>query len=203
MRRTMRTMVAAASLAVMCVTSAAVMAQEKEKAEALLTPPEMDEWAKYAQPGEHHRHMAKTVGTWKTHGKMWVAPGAPPQESDGTMTVKSLLGGRFFQSEYRGTFNGEPFEGIGVDGYDVYRQKHVSTWIDSMGTMLLMFEGTCSEGGKVVDMKATFEDAATKKPSYMRWVSREKDDNTMVMESFSPGPDGKEMKNMEIVYTRK
>lgn len=180
----------------------ALAADQKTKPAAPQMPPDMAEWMKYGQPGEHHKHMAKMVGTWKAHTKMWPAPGAPPEEGDGTMTVEEVLDGRFFKSEFKGTFMGQPFEGMGLDGYDNYKQKHVGTWVDTMGTMILQFEGTCSEGGKKMEMRAPFDDVMTKKRSYMRSVSMWKDDKTVVMESYSPGPDGKEIKNMEITYTR-
>jgi hypothetical protein len=167
-------------------------------------PPEMAEMMKLANPGEHHAHMAKMVGTWKYHGKFWMDPSAPPQEGDGTMVVKSVLDGRFFTSEIKSTtpFMGMTFEGLSLDGYDNMKKKHIGTWADSMGTMIMSFEGSCSQGGKVQEMKSVFDDPMTKKPSYMRSVTTWKDDKTMVMESWMPGPDGKEMKMMEIVYTR-
>jgi len=182
--------------------AAALAAEEKGKQTGQAMPPEMADWMKLAQPGEHHKHMAMMAGDWKVHSKMWMAPGAPPEEGDGSATVRPILDGRFFLSEFRGTVMGQPFQGMGLDGYDNYKQKHVGTWIDSMGTMILSFEGSCSEGGKVMEMKGTFEDPTTRKPSYMRMVSRFKDDKTILFESFTPGPDGKETKNMEMVYTR-
>lgn len=188
--------------AVLAMWAGRALAAEKGKQPAQAMPPEMAEMMKLAEPGAHHQHMAKMVGSWKTHGKFWMAPDAPPEESDGSVTVKPALDGRFFLSDFHGTFMGQPFHGMGMDGYDNFKQKHVGTWADSMGTMILYFEGTCSEGGRVVEMKGTFDDPMTKKPSYMRMVSRVKDDKTMLLESYSPGPDGKEIKTMEIVYAR-
>src|SRR5262245_49829901 len=87
----------------------ALAAEGKGAQPAQGMPPEMAEMMKLAQPGEHHQHMAKMVGTWKAHTKFWMAPGAPAQEGDGTMTVKPALDGRFFVSEVQGTFMGQPF----------------------------------------------------------------------------------------------
>jgi hypothetical protein len=167
-------------------------------------PPEMAEMMKLAQPGDHHKHMAKMVGNWTYKGKFWMAPGAPPEEGVGTMTAKPALDGRFIMTEVHSTtpMMGMNFHGMGFDGYDNMKQKHVGTWADNMGTMIMHFEGTCSDGGKVQEMKSVFEDPMTKKPSYMREVFTWKDERTVVMEAFVPGPDGKEMKAMEIVYTR-
>lgn len=174
---------------------------EKE-AEPQGMPPEMAEYMKLAEPGEHHAHLAKMVGSWKAHSKFVMAPGAPPEESDGTMTVKAVLDGRFFVSEFRGTMMGKPFHGLGLDGYDNAKKRHVATWADSMGTMIVWFEGTCSQGGKVLEMRSSFEDPVTGKPTSMRAVTTWKNDDTLHWEMFAPGPDGKEMKMGEILYTR-
>lgn len=202
MTRIQGSVVALCGALIVGVLGVALAADEKAKTAAPQMPPDMAEWMKYAQPGEHHKHMAKMVGTWKAHTKSWMAPGAPPEESDGTMTVTAVLDGRFFESVFKGTIMGQTFEGIGLDGYDMFKQKHVGTWADTMGTMILQFEGTCSDGGKRSEMRATFDDPMTKKRSYMRSVNTWKDEKTVVMESYSPGPDGKEIKNMEITFTR-
>jgi len=202
MNRGSRLHVSILALALLSMTGWAYAADEKKPA-APEMPPEMAEYMKLAQPGEHHAHMAKMVGSWKAHSKFVMAPGAPPEESDGTMTARAVLDGRFFLSEYSSTMMGQPFNGIGMDGYDNYKKKHVSIWADSMGTMVLMFEGTCTQGGKVTEMRARFEDPVTKKMTDMRTLTTVKDDNTILFEMFGPGQDGKETRMGEITYTRK
>jgi len=32
---------------------------------------------------------------------------------------------------------------MSIDRYDNQKQKYVGVWIDTMGTMMLQFEGTC------------------------------------------------------------
>ena len=39
---------------------------------------------------------------------------------------------------------GQPFSGVGIDGYDNLRKKYVTTWIDTMGTGIFSMEGTAS-----------------------------------------------------------
>jgi len=41
-----------------------------------------------------------------------------------------------------GVMNGMPYIGHGLDGYDTNKKKFVSTWVDSMGTELMLMEGT-------------------------------------------------------------
>jgi len=110
-------------------------------------------WAQ--QEGEHHEHMARSVGKWKTVAKMWQMPGAPPTESEGTSEVVAVMDGRYFKTTYDGTFMGQPFNGMGIDGYDNIRKKHVGSWIDTMGTGIMNYEGTCSDDHKVLTIDAT------------------------------------------------
>ena len=48
-----------------------------------------------------------------------------------------ILGGRYLEQRYEGTMMGQPFSGIGVTGFDNYKKKFVSTWVDSMGTAIM------------------------------------------------------------------
>jgi hypothetical protein len=41
----------------------------------------MEMMAKYSTPGEEHKKLQNFVGTWDTTAKMWMDPGATPQES--------------------------------------------------------------------------------------------------------------------------
>jgi hypothetical protein len=97
---------------------------------------------------------------------------------------------------------GSPFNGIGFTGYDNNTKKYVSTWMDSMSTGILFFEGTADAGGKTITQKSRYNDPA-KGPAEWRSVTRIVDDNTEIFEMFNSVKGGKEEKMMEITYTRK
>ena len=59
------------------------------------------------------------------------------------------LGGRFLEERVQSSFMGQPFSGIGYTGYDNVKKKYVSTWMDNMGTMIMVMEGTPDPAGKV------------------------------------------------------
>jgi len=80
------------------------------------------EWVQYSTPGAEHKALEQFVGTWDTSVKMWMAPGAQPQESTGTAENKMTLGGRFLEQHYEGTMMGQPFTGMGYTGYDLYKK---------------------------------------------------------------------------------
>jgi len=164
--------------------------------------PAMAAMMKLAAPGEHHQHLAKLAGDWKTAGKFWMVPGAPPDESSGTMHFEPILGGRFMQSHYKGAMMGMAFAGIGLDGYDNLKQKHIGMWIDNMGTMMMTFEGTCTDGGKVTTTTSSFTDPATGQAMTMKSVVTLVDANKMLFEAFMKPAGGEFSKSLEITYTR-
>jgi hypothetical protein len=193
------------ALAVLLVFCFALAAQQEQPAPP--TPEQMDAMmkdymAKYGTPGEHHEHLKATEGRWKTVTKVWAAPGAPVQESKGTAVHKMVMGGRYIDVSYKGDFFGQPFEGSGRAGYDRYQKKYVDTWGDSMGTMIMVSEGTCSEGGKKRTMTAKYDDPFTGKPTVMRSVFTIQDPDRFLLEMYTQAGSDPEFKMMEIHHTR-
>jgi hypothetical protein len=162
----------------------------------------MDVYTKLGTPGGPHKGLARMAGSWITKIKSWTEPNKPPMESAGTCEQKMLLGGRFLQQEFTGDMMGSPFTGIGVTGYDNHTKKYASTWIDSMGTAILVFEGTGSADGKTITQESRYDDPI-KGPMKWRSVTRIVGDNTYVFEMYGTDKRGKEEKMMEITYTRK
>lgn len=162
----------------------------------------MSEWMAYATPGEMHKALAKDAGTWTAEMTMWMTPDAPPQKSTGTSTNKMIMGGRYQQSSFKGDFGGMPFEGQGTVGYDNAKKAYVSTWLDNMGTGIMVMEGTYDAANKAINFTGKSVDASGKQCS-MREVFKLVDDKTQVMEMYVTYPGGKEYKNMEITFKRK
>src|SRR4030095_9819310 len=78
---------------------------------------------------ENHKLLADMNGNWNYNIKMWMspAPNAKPQESKGTATRKSAMGGRYFTMDVTGKLQmpGEDgkmkdmqFKGLALEGYD-------------------------------------------------------------------------------------
>jgi hypothetical protein len=152
-------------------------------------------------PGEHHEHMKKLVGNFDYTIKMWMDPSQPPQESTGKRSAEMILGGRYLVEKFTGTFMGMPFEGIGTLAYDNVQKKYVSTWIDNMGTGVMTSTGSC-DGKGAWNMSGDMADPMSGAMVKTRSVTKVVDDNTLVMEMYMPGADGKEFKMMEITARR-
>ncbi len=155
---------------------------------------------KAATPGEQHKMLMKMVGNWDVTTKMWMDPSQPPTETKGTAEVKSILDGRFTQSTFNGSFMGKPFAGVGIDGYDNVKKKFVGAWIDSMGTGICRSEGDEKAGTMTSNMTCT--DPMTGKDNVMKMVMKWEGDKKFT-EEFIEKKGGKEVKTMEITYTKK
>jgi hypothetical protein len=162
----------------------------------------MEVYRNLGTPAAPHEMLAGMAGTWSARMESRPEPSGPLMESSGTSVLKMILGGRFLQQEFSGDMMGSPFNGIGVTGFDNHTKKYVSTWMDSMGTAILFFEGTGSADGKAFTQECRHDDPI-KGPMKWRSVTRIVDDNTHLFEMYSTGMSGKEEKMMEITYTRK
>jgi hypothetical protein len=163
----------------------------------------MEKWMAAATPGAPHKSIASMAGTWTAKVSSWMKPGDPPMVSEGTSEQKMILDGRFLEQRFTGSIMGQPFHGLGHSGYDNFKKKYVSTWMDTMGTMVLVMEGTADGTGKVVTYTGTMDDVTTGKPAKIKSVMTVIDPDHHQFEMWGPDPTGKVYKTMEIHYHRK
>ena len=163
-----------------------------------------------AKPGDNHKILADMVGTWSYKVKFWMAPDAPPSESSGTTVYKSIMGGRYVIGDVSGKMempgaDGKmkkvEFKGMSIDAYDNVKQKFISTWIDNMGTGIIMLEGSYDPATQSLTYTGTAE-MMPGMTSKVRQVVKVADKNQHSMEYYEDRGQG-EMKTMEINYTRK
>ncbi|MDO9119751.1 MAG: DUF1579 domain-containing protein [Nitrospira sp.] len=199
----MRIMKLAITTLCILLTISPALAKDKKAEKKMHQQAMMELWQKLAQPGEPHKLFAGLAGSWTTTTKEWMEPGKPPTESTGTAEMKMLLDGRFLYQEYNAQMMGQPFSGIGIDGYDNVTKKYVTAWIDTMGTGIFMMEGTAGADGKTITLKGSHPEPGGGKMSH-RAVWKIQDANNQTFEMYGThGHGGKEMKFLEIVYTRK
>ena len=156
----------------------------------------------YSTPGDIHKMLAKSSGDWTATVTMWMQPGASPVSSAASCTSEMILGGRYLQSKNSGNFMGQPFEGVGLTGYDNAKKMFVSTWIDNMGTGIMTMTGVWDDASKSIKYSGSMVDPMSGKDIPVREIWRFVDDNTQIMEMYSIMGD-KEFKNMEVKYVRK
>jgi hypothetical protein len=190
---------AALALAPGAGAAAAQTAADKAKADEATA---MEAWMKLNAPGKAHQVLAGMAGSWDMEVKAWMAPGAPPTVSPGQAENQMIMGGRFVRETVTSEMSGMPFEGMSLTGYDNVKKKYVGIWIDSMTTGIFRCEGDYDSTAKTLTMRGRTFDAMAGKEVAVRTVARVETADRHVFEWYAPGPDGKEMKSMEITYTR-
>lgn len=197
------TVVCGSALAVLAVAGAGLFATETPQAPSAKEQEMMKKWAAFATPGEAHKHFLDHVGKWSTQVKMWHEPGQPPMESAGMSDIELIMDGRYLVERATGNAMGEPFSGIGTVAYDNLKKKYVSTWIDNMGTGIMTLEGTCDASANTCTYYGESPDVMSGNYKKVRAVMRKMGADKWAFEMYDKGPDGKEWKNFEIIYTRK
>jgi hypothetical protein len=164
---------------------------------------QMEAFMKAATPGAPHQALAAMAGTYDLKVKSWHDAKGPAAESTATATRAMTLGGRVLVEDVNGSMMGAPFTGHGMTGYDNVTGKYWSTWNDTITTGVLVSEGTCDAQGKACAFTAQWTDPVKKTPMKSRMTTKWTSPTTEVFEMYGPGQDGKEMKMMEITYTKK
>jgi hypothetical protein len=111
-------------------------------------------------PAEQHKMLAKSSGTWIGDISMWMADGAPPMKTTGTTVNTMVLNGLYQQSKHTGDMMGQKFEGMSTVAYDKTEKKYVSTWIDNMGTGILVMTGDWDNGSNTLNLSGKMKNPA-------------------------------------------
>ena len=164
---------------------------------------EMEAYMKAGTPGAPHQTLAASAGNYDLKVRSWHDPSGPAMEDKGTAKRTMTLGGRVMVEEVSSTMMGAPYTGQGMTGYDNVTGKYWSTWNDSMSTGVMVSEGTCDTQGKACTFTGSWTDPITKGLIKARMTTRWTSPTTEVFEMYAPWKDGKEMKMMEITYSKK
>jgi hypothetical protein len=186
-------------------TEAAVSAQKPDDAEMMAKMMEL------SKLNENHKLLASLNGTWNCNVKMWMDgdTSKKPDVSKSTAVRKSIMDGRYVIMEVTGKMempgpDGKKkemtFKGYGTEGYDNVKKKFVGTWMDSMGTGIMVSEGDYDPATKTFTYTGEFEMMPGMKQK-IREVVKITDKDHMDFEYYEERG-GKEMKTMEIAYAR-
>jgi hypothetical protein len=155
----------------------------------------------YASPGPPHARLASRAGTWDLDITYWERPDAEPLRTKGTSQVTAIWGGRYLVEHLKTEFDGEPFSGLGITGYDNFKNKFVSVWIDCLSTGIMRATGE-GEGATIVyDSESV--DFVNRSYKMCRSSERTIDADTRRIFLYDTDLDGNEFMSFEIVYRRK
>jgi len=176
----------------------------------------MQQMVELSKLNENHKLLSSLDGNWDYTLKFWMNPdpSAPPQESAGSATRKTVMDGRYVVMDVSGHMQmpGEDgkmkdveFKGMGTEGYDNVTKKFVASWIDNMGTGIAFSEGKYDPATKTFTYTMDMEPMPGMK-THVREVLKVVDDTHMNLEWYETQggkAKGKEKKTMEISYTKK
>ena len=195
---------------------AATPAAAAATSSAAQAPPDMQQMMQQmmelAKLNENHKLLTSLNGTWSFTVKSWMDgdTSKKPEESKGTAVRKSIMDGRYVAMDVTGNMemagpDGKKksltFKGHGLEAYDNVKKKFVGTWVDNMGTGIMMSEGDYDAATKTFTYTGEVEAIPGMKQK-IREVVKLDDKDHMTMEWYEDRQ-GKEMKTMEIDYARK
>lgn len=160
-------------------------------------------WADYATPSKVHEMLAKDTGTWDAEMSFWSPGSLEPMKATSVAVYKMILDGKFQEGIFKGDMWGMSFEGRGMTAYDNASKEFITTWIDNMGTGMLVSRGQYDEASKSITFNGAMVDPVSGKEKKVKEVITYIDDNTQKMEMFDMDAKGKEFKSMEILSKRR
>ncbi|MCB9838428.1 MAG: DUF1579 family protein [Phycisphaeraceae bacterium] len=160
----------------------------------------IEAWRKASSPGAMHERLEPLIGTWDTQTRVWFGPGDPIVTKT-RVTKEWALGGRFVLQDYAGeeTSMGR-FFGMGLLGYNNISKRYQSVWMDTMSTAMLIQTGDWV--GEALTLVGDQHESISLGIVRVRSVTRIVSDDRHTFENFVTGPDGKEMRTLEVVHSR-
>lgn len=151
----------------------------------------------------HHHELHALIGEWTGHTRTWFEPGDPVDESPMNGTIRPLFDGRFILHEYRGSFQGQAFEGMAIYGYHLKSSTFQCAWMDTfhMGTGIMLSEG--KRNGSFFKVMGTYE-ASANDPALWGWRTEISvlNQNEVIITAYNISPEGAESKATETIYKR-
>jgi hypothetical protein len=166
------------------------------------TADEMKAYQEFMTPGPMHKWMAKFNGTWEGDITSFMDP-ANPNKSKATNVATTIMNGLYQTADMTGNIMGMPFQGHSIMAYDNGKKMFINTWIDNMGSGIIIMTGTYNESTKTLHLKGKQTNPMDGKDADIRQEMKIIDDNNYTLVMYGAGPGGQEMKFMEGTFKRK
>jgi len=161
----------------------------------------------FPSPGEFHKMLARSNGTWTGAGTMRFSADSDPVSSGAsTLVNKMAMDGLYQVSEVKGSpapGMGAPWTGLRITGYDNARKVFTRAMIGDGATNGVVMEGLWDEATRSITMPFKQIDRSTGKEHSLKEVYKIIDEDTEVLEIYGTDPKtGKEFKMLNVTWTR-
>lgn len=157
-------------------------------------------------PTPQHDWLRRLVGEWTSSTSATDGPGGATHTMSGRETVRALGDVWVICEAEMHMSDGDAHRSVMTLGFDTAKNKFVGTFIASMMTMIWHYEGTLDADGRTLSLNSSGPsmmpgaDPSVFVP-YVDAITIVSDDER-VMTSTTPGPDGKPVTFMTMIYRR-
>jgi hypothetical protein len=160
----------------------------------------------FPSPGEFHKMLTRSNGTWTGAATMTFSPGAPPVRNTSILVNKMALGGLYQISEIKGNImpdDGKPWTGLRVTGYDSERKLFTRAMIgDGVSAGGVAMEGPWDEATHSFTMPFK-KVSSSGEVRNMKEVYTIVDENTEILDIYATDPKtNTEFRMLNVIWMR-
>jgi hypothetical protein len=147
------------------------------------------------------RALAACAGGWVGTSRLQDPHSDVPDESHSTVTITTVLGGRFLRLDYDWAYRGAPQQGSLLIGHETPESAVTAQWIDTwhMGDKVMSCRGTVEEDG-AISVRGSY--AAPPGPDWGWRTVITPGAQRLRLVMYNITPDGKEELAVEGEYAR-
>jgi len=165
----------------------------------------MRRWTDACTTGPAHERLKELLGSYDVKTRIWMGgPDSPPAETKGSAEITWLVEGRWIQINWSGTFMDKPNRGLTLLGYDNFKQRFVSTTVDSLNTAMNSSSGLFDQTGDHLTLWGTMDEPMTpEQDKQVKYVFRNFGKDTWTLEIHDMMIGESNTKVFEVEYARK